>query len=315
MLTYFPNFVKLRQIIYLRVIFSGSYAHDTALYPIEDMESAILQESNVHDSGTGPALVLLHGLGGTWSIWKPVITLLESRFRVIVPTLPGHHGGVPLPPGTEPTVDAMADTLIDLLRARNIESAHVAGNSLGGWLALELARRGFARSVTAFSPAGGWRTVADYRKVALTFRVIYFLLPLLIALTTLFLGKAWVRRILGRSSMEHGDRVPEKDFREMLRGMSGNRVLLGLLKTMGRDGPITPMAAGKIPICIAWGECDQVIPFERYGQPMLERISGAEQRTIYGVGHVPMYDDPQALSKTIIDVTSPLDSGQTMGAL
>lgn len=109
---------------------------------------------DVHDEGSGPALVLLHGLGGTWHIWKPVIAMLGKRYRIIAPTLPGHCNGPVLPAHAEATVAAMAETLIATLRARGVESAHVAGNSLGGWLALELARRGFARSVVAFSPAG-----------------------------------------------------------------------------------------------------------------------------------------------------------------
>ncbi len=266
---------------------------------------------DVHDEGSGPALVLLHGLGGTWHIWKPVIAMLGKRYRIIAPTLPGHCNGPVLPAHAEATVAAMAETLIATLRARGVESAHVAGNSLGGWLALELARRGFARSVVAFSPAGAWNTPGDYRKIAVPFRIMFFLLPLLIALTTLFLGSAWLRKILAGQTMEHGDQVPEGEFRLMLQGMNKAGILPGLLKTMGRDGPIAPVNAGATPICIAWGEKDQVIPFEHYGRPMLERVNGAEQVTVPGVGHVPMYDDPQAVSAAILRVTSPLDDGQT----
>lgn len=140
---------------------------------------------------------------------------------------------------------------------------------------------------------------------------MFFLLPLLIALTTLFLGSAWLRKILAGQTMEHGDQVPEGEFRLMLQGMNKAEILPDLLKTMGRDGPIAPANAGATPICIAWGEKDQVIPFEHYGRPMLERVNGAEQVTVPGVGHVPMYDDPQAVSAAILRVTSPLDDGQT----
>lgn len=279
------------------------------------MESDQLPPIDAYEGGSGPSLVLLHGLGGTWHMWKPVLSLLESRHRVIALTLPGHYRGPPLPQGTEPTVAAMVDSLIDTLRQRGIDSAHVAGNSLGGWLALELARRGFARSVVAFSPAGAWYTHRDYRKISRSFRIVFFLLPLLLKLTARFLGSARVRRFLGRQSMENGDRVPEQDFREMLLAMSQARVLPRLLNTMGRDGPIAPLRADPVPICIAWGQHDRVIPFERYGRPMLERISGAEHRTIPGVGHMPMYDDPQAICAAILRVTSPLDSGQTGGML
>jgi pimeloyl-ACP methyl ester carboxylesterase len=266
---------------------------------------------DVYDKGSGPALVLLHGMGGTWHIWKPVIALLGTRYRIIAPTLPGHCNGPALPAQSEATVANMAEALIAMLRARGVESAHVVGNSLGGWLALELARRGFARSVLALSPAGAWNTPKDYRKIALRFRIVFFLLPLLIALTTMFLGSAWLRKILGGHSMERGDLVPEGEFRQMLQGMNKATILPELLKTMGRDGPIAPMTAGAVPVCIAWGELDQVIPFEQYGRPMLERVNGAERVTVPGVGHVPMYDDPQAVCAAILGVTSPLDDGQT----
>jgi pimeloyl-ACP methyl ester carboxylesterase len=65
------------------------------------------------------------------------------------------------------------------------------------------------------------------------------------------------------------------------------------------------MGATLTPIRIAWGEHDRVIPFERYGRPMLERVTTAQHQTLAGVGHVPMYDDPQAVAATILEVTAP----------
>lgn len=276
------------------------------------MDSAQTQTQifDIYEGGSGPALVLLHGLGGTWHIWKPVIPLLESRYRVIVPTLPGHCNGPALPSGSKASVPLLADTLIEALRARGIHSAHVAGNSLGGWLSLELQRRGFARSVTAFSPAGAWDSPEDYRKIATPFRAIFLLLPLLMLLTWLFLGFAGVRRALLRQSMEHGERLSKDELRMMLHGMRGAKGLPDLLDWMGTDGPIAALDVGSTPAAIVWGECDQVIPFERYGRPMLNRVPGAEPRTIPGVGHVPMYDDPQAVAAEIFRVAGPLDDNK-----
>ena len=198
----------------------------------------------------------------------------------------------------------MADQLIALMSARGIERAHVAGNSLGGWLALELARRGFARSVVALSPAGGWTTPADYRKVARPFRIFFALMPLILFLSTLFLGFAWVRRALGRQTMEHGDRVPESDFRESLRAMANTRILPGLLRSMGLHGAMTPIPASDTPIRIAWSERDRDIPFDRYGQPMLDRVAGVQATTVGGAGHVPMYDAPEQVAAQILEVTT-----------
>ena len=144
----------------------------TATSPATSVSNSALYDSG----GDKPVLLLLHGIGGTWSIWTPVIALLESRFRIVAPTLPGHHGG-PAYAGQGPaTVAGIAEQLLAMLHARGIHAAHVAGNSLGGWLSMELARRGFARSVVALSPAGGWRTLADYQAIAREFR-IGFVLP------------------------------------------------------------------------------------------------------------------------------------------
>jgi pimeloyl-ACP methyl ester carboxylesterase len=263
-------------------------------------------ETALYDSGgPGPILLLLHGLGGTWDIWKPVLKLLEARHRVIALTLPGHHGGPAYAGREDATVAGIAEQLIAALRARGIHQAHVAGNSLGGWLALELARRGFALSVTALSPAGGWTTAADYRAVARPFRIIHALMPLILLLCGLFLGFAGFRRFLGRKTMEHADRVPETDFRDSLRAMARTRVLPGLLRTMGRDGPIAPMTA-TVPIRIAWSERDAVIPYGRYGRPLLERIHGAGGTLLTGVGHVPMYDDPRQVAGQILEISGVL---------
>jgi pimeloyl-ACP methyl ester carboxylesterase len=260
---------------------------------------------NHYRGGSGPDLVLLHGLTGTWRIWQPVIPILEPHHRVIAPTLPGHEGGPRLSEATEPSVAAIADRLIVELRNHGIRTAHVAGNSLGGWLALELARRGFAKSVIAFSPAGGWESPADYLKIARSFRLAFTLIPVIRAATGLFLGSARLRRALARQTMEHADRIPTSEFRAMLRAVEHTEILPALLEAMGRDGPIAPLvASASLPIHILWGGCDQVIPFERYGLPVVNRITGAQHAILPNVGHVPMYDDPEAVGKSILQVTT-----------
>jgi pimeloyl-ACP methyl ester carboxylesterase len=264
--------------------------------------------SAAHVGGQGSTLVLLHGLGGTWEIWRPVLQALEARHRVIALTLPGHHGGPHYAGSGDATVAGVADQVIATLRMQGIAHAHVAGNSFGGWLSIELARRGFARSVTAFSPAGGWRTDEDYRAVSTRFRIFYALVGVILFVTRLLAGAAWLRKALTKGMMEHGERLAAADFLGMLRAMAKTRVLPGLLRTMARDGPVTPLQAGTVPIRIAWGGCDAVIPYARYGKLFVERIHGAEATTVPGVGHVPMYDDPARIVASILDVTSRVDA-------
>jgi pimeloyl-ACP methyl ester carboxylesterase len=261
-----------------------------------------------YDGGSGTPLLLLHGIGGTWHIWKPVLRLLEARHRVIALTLPGHCDGPDCVANGDATVGGLADQLIEMMRARGITSAHIAGNSLGGWLSLELARRGFARSVTALSPAGGWFDVAHFHQIARRFRIFYALMPLILFLASPFLGFAGFRRVLGRETMEHADRMTAGEFRDSLRAMVKNRIFLALLRTMGRDGPLRALDAGHVPVRIAWGERDRVIPFEKYGRPIVAALPAAETTVIAGVGHVPMYDDPQAVAAQILEITSRVDA-------
>ncbi len=256
------------------------------------------------ESGTGSTLLLLHGLGGTWHIWKPVLDLLSARHRVVALTLPGHLGGPALPDGVEPSVDALADVLEQDLRARGIDNPHVAGNSLGGWLALELARRGVARSVTALSPAGGWTTPEAYRRVETPFRRVFALIAVLIFLTAWLLRFAGVRRALNKQAMMHGDRMPPDEFRGAMNSLRRTAMLPALLTSMRDKGGLRPLDAGSTPVTIAWCEHDQVIPYETYGKPMRDRVKGAQHLIVKGVGHVPMYDDPQQVAEVILQTTA-----------
>jgi pimeloyl-ACP methyl ester carboxylesterase len=237
-----------------------------------------------------------------------MLPALEAKHQVIAMTLPGHHGGPAYAGSGDATVGAMAEQIIATLRAQGIQRAHVAGNSFGGWLSIELARRRFARSVIAFSPAGGWRSSRDYEAIARSFRIFYALVDVVRFLSAPLTRFEWMRKTLASQTMEHPERVPQADFSASLRAMSNTRVLPGLLRTMGHDGPVASLNAGEIPIRIAWGERDHVIPFERYGEPFVARIQGAVATFVSGVGHVPMYDDPEQLVANILAVTGPVDA-------
>ena len=118
-----------------------------------------------HRGGTGTPLLLLHGVGAIWRAWSPVLPYLEPHHDVIVPTLAGHGGGPPLDPDIAVSVHALADGIEDELDRLGLQKVHIAGNSLGGWIGIELARRGRALSLVLLSPAGAWRSP---RRIELT---------------------------------------------------------------------------------------------------------------------------------------------------
>jgi pimeloyl-ACP methyl ester carboxylesterase len=100
--------------------------------------------------GAGEPLLLLHGTGSSLRVWDPVVDRLAARRSVITVDLPGFGASPPLTPsGPPPSPAGFAVVLADLLRRLGHDTAHVAGNSVGGWTALEMAKLGSARSVVA----------------------------------------------------------------------------------------------------------------------------------------------------------------------
>src|SRR3954469_4690213 len=107
-----------------------------------------------HRGGSGSPMVCLHGFTGTWRAWELVLPALERQHDVLALTLPGHLGGPAL--GDQITTDDVLDAVEDTLDEAGLGTAHLVGNSLGGYAALRLAARGRAESVVALAPAGGW---------------------------------------------------------------------------------------------------------------------------------------------------------------
>jgi pimeloyl-ACP methyl ester carboxylesterase len=115
--------------------------------------------------GAGEPLLLLHGTGGSRRHWRPVVELLARHRELLLVDLPGHGDSVPPPGGIPHTPIGYAQALGRLLDELGIDAAHAAGNSVGGWTALELAKLSRARSVVAIAPAGLWRKRDPWRCV------------------------------------------------------------------------------------------------------------------------------------------------------
>lgn len=259
------------------------------------------QDIGAYRGGSGSPLVLLHGAAGSWRIWKPVLPLLERSHELFVPTLPGHRGGDPLPAGAG-SVSDIADMVAERLDAAGVGAAHLVGNSLGGAVALELARRGRGLSVVAIAPFGGWRTSADRELLILKVRSAGLVAGS--ALGARLLRRPRVRKILLRSVMERGDRIPIEAVAEMLADLDACTALSEVITAVRRDGKSAQFALMDHPVRIAWPQHDRTLPFRRYGAPLLERLPRAELVWLTGCGHVPMYDDPTLVARSILDVTT-----------
>lgn len=260
--------------------------------------------------GNGSPLVLLHGLFASWPVWTPVLPALTEHHTVFAPTLAGHRGGPGLPAGPlgiAPLADAVERQMDDL----GWERAHLVGNSLGGWLAAELAERGRATSLVLFSPAGAWNTRHDFKSLAFKMRLLRRISHWK-SVRRLVEGPGGRRALFG-SAMIHGERISHEEADAMLADIRFCLILEGLLAWVEEHPHLEPFTFADVPARVAWAQPDKTIPWKRYGQAFTRLVPGAEAIDLTGVGHVPMSDDPALVARTILEFTAsnPQPSGST----
>ena len=246
-------------------------------------------------SGTGTPLVLLHGIGSSRRVWDPVVPLLAASFDVIMVDLPGFGGSAPIPDQPEVTPAALAESVADLLDELGVTAPHLAGNSLGGWVALELAARRPVASVALLSPAGLWRRgTPRYDRVSL--RASRWLArnatrPLSCLVTTK-LGRVLV---LGQTHGKPTRLTPEyaRAAVEALAHCPGFEPALA--GTAGRHFEHnTPITA---PVTVTFGARDLLL---RRAARHLDQLPPQTQTgELPGCGHVPVADDPGAVAAFI----------------
>jgi pimeloyl-ACP methyl ester carboxylesterase len=269
-------------------------------------EEHIEPDTPGHRGGSGTPILLLHGFSVTWRSWKPVLPLLEQHHDVIAPTLLGHSGAEMLAEGVAPSVDALLDGVIAELDSLGLDKVHVVGNSLGGWLALELARRGRARSVVVFSPAGGWSSNLRLASLVVAMRVAFELLEVLGPRADALARNPRTRRMFVSAMVAHPDRFDPADLVADVRALRNAPVLLPLLSVLG-EHPFRPLRDPGCPVRVVWARKDRVIPFPVFGQPLVDKVPSAELLFLDDVGHVPMSDDPRAVARLILEVTDAVD--------
>jgi pimeloyl-ACP methyl ester carboxylesterase len=268
----------------------------------------VLELTPSHRGGSGTPLLLLHGIGAIWRVWSPVLPHLEPHHDVIAPTLPGHGGGPPLDPQTSPSIEALTDATEDELDQLGLQQVHIAGNSLGGRIGIELARRGRARSLVLFSPPGAWRSQRSIELRAMGVRLSLSTLGRYASRADAIAANGLLRRSLLAGQVAHPDRVPPEALAASIRAGGLAPVVAPLLREFPLQ-QVQPLPAVRdYPVRLVWAGQDRVLPFDGFGAPMLERLPGAELIHLDGVGHVPMSDDPVAVARLILEVTRAVDN-------
>ena len=252
-------------------------------------------------AGEGPSLVLVHGFTATWRCWLPVLAELVPHFDVLAPTLPGHDGGpTPHPPAR--SLGEAADHFERLLDEQGVGAAHFAGNSMGGALSLELAKRGRARSVVAISPGGGWREdqTEEIERIERFFLRSRRLSAATAMIMPRIMRRPGARKLALREVLVHGDQMPPKEAVELARSSLRCTVVDEVLATV-RSGSrrLTDLDRVSCPTLVTWGTKDRILPLEHHGRRFRDEIPGVEFRVFADMGHTPMYDDPTLIATTI----------------
>ncbi|WP_330329263.1 alpha/beta fold hydrolase [Streptomyces sp. NBC_00536] len=248
--------------------------------------------------GAGEPLLLLHGIGHHFQAWRPVTDILAADHDVIAVDLPGFGASAPLPEGVPYDLATVAPALGAFCAALGVERPHVAGNSLGGLLALEMGRAGLARSVTALSPAGFW-SEAERRYAFGALRAMRAGAHALPRPAVERLARSAVGRaaLTGTIYARPARRSPEAVVAETL----ALRGAAGFEPTLAAGGSVrfTHDVPG-VPVTIAWGERDRLL-LRRQGVRAKHTIPGARLVRLPGCGHVPMSDAPALVARVILD--------------
>lgn len=242
--------------------------------------------------GEGPTLILVHGIVHRQAAWAPVIDLLAPHRRVITVDLPGHGDSPPLPPGKH-VMHRLADYLYDFVNdiAEPGQKPHIAGNSLGGWLALEMAARGAVASATGISPAGFWVNELDQKRAEATFTGLRTVGRMLGPASHVVMNTRLGRSLALGVFFGRPWRVPKEaaamDFDSLMTSEIVDMVV-------GADFTFTPMKVDT-PITVLWGGEDLVLPVYEAKQ-VTKVFPKARVIIIPWVGHVPMVDDPEKVA-------------------
>ncbi len=259
---------------------------------------------NLERRGNGDPVVLLHGIGGELGVWGPAIEPLSRVRDTIAIDLPG-FGSSPALTDVAPTPAALAAAVGALLDGLGIDSAHIVGNSLGAWVALELARVGRADSVLGLCPAGLWAApVLDPGAAtrATAHRVVRRLGPLPRA--PLLNSRA--RWIALRPFAAHPDRIPVDAAWRMIASHSRPSAC-DATRAAVRERYFDHLDDIEVPVLLAFGERDRLV------RPVCLPACHWESMMLPDCGHIPTWDNPQLITKLILQHSRPRTPAVTLG--
>jgi pimeloyl-ACP methyl ester carboxylesterase len=257
-----------------------------------------------HHRGSGSPLVCIHGFTDTWRTWELMLPELERHHEVLAPTLAGHAGGPVISGPIDHNV--LVDALERAMDDAGFETAHIVGNSLGGFVALQLAARGRARTVVALAPAGGWpqrdplaiEALDRHEKLQ---ELVGGAAPHADAIVASEEGRRRATEYT-TASFAH---IPAELLAHQIRGAASCDAALPLLDFARREGYSLDAQQITCPVRIVWGTEDRLLPWPRAATRYREEwLPQADWVELDGVGHSPQLDVPVETGQLILGFTN-----------
>lgn len=253
--------------------------------------------------GSGEPMVLLHPFMMSQNVWKDVAPLIAEtgRYEVFAPTMRGHNGGGRGAAFLDSST--LADDIERRMDALGWTTAHIVGNSLGGWVAFELERRGRARTLTGIAPAGGWHWYTPAK-----FEIVFkFVAGMPVWLVTKILGERALKlpfaKLLAYVPISaYPDSLPDADLPGIVDDVRHCPAYYQLLiKSLLLPG-LMEIAEGRAPTHLVICEKDRVLPHPRFTRHFTAHLPKSTKVThLDGVGHIPMFEAPRRIADVILD--------------
>lgn len=249
-----------------------------------------------HDRhGSGPPLVLVHFLGGHRNVWRPVLPRLTRHHEVVTVDLPGFGESRSL--SGSPTLPRLTESVAATIAELGLDRPAVAGISLGGGVAIELARAGVVSSAVAISPIG-FASTPELAFARASLRATHAASRAIAGQVDRLAPQATLRAALGAQMFAKPWAVPPEEAAGLVRSVAQSPGTLPVLRAaMGHEVAGGVLAA---PLTVAWGQRDALL-LPRQGRRAVERLSYARLVPLAGCGHVPLWDDPERVAVTLLE--------------
>lgn len=252
--------------------------------------------------GTGEPLVLVHGITHRRQAWYPVLEHLTDHRTVVLFDLPGHGESHEFVVRNDDVQGTLRDELVGLLDQLGLDRPHIAGNSLGGRIAMEAAADNLVSSATVLSPAAYWHNAIDFAYIRLLFTCLTTSARLLAPVVPRLARSPRARHLMGGVVSAHPERIPANEFVGDLNGM--RRAIPAMKKIFPAAEVFDREIPADIPVTVAWAARDRILlPYQ--AKIAEKRLPQARHIRLPGCGHVPMADDPELVARVLLEGSAP----------